>query len=253
MPGSEKPVDINCFFGTLDELRDFFGGVVVPEPEPPVVHTVTLELTPPPTVVTYAKIVIDNTDAHFITFTPAPVPTPDPEPEPEPVPTENLYRVAAERWSELHGGLSQPPAEGPLTQICSTSTKGGKYMNALDANWQAFIKMWNTQDTMAKITAPNYGPSQGINGNGKLVWNSLVWPSGSSVPNLVKVIGEAPGWKMIQTIMSPSASVTPMTHPWLFHRICDNRGNPVLVRGSFIICPIIGPAVWVPERALIKV
>ena len=168
----------------------------------------------------------------------------------------NLYRVAAERWSELHGQV-KPVDGGPLVQIASLSIKGGKVNFPLSTAWQAFIAKWNTPVTMAKICAPNFGPSQGIDPESKkLKWNYLVWPSSVAEPNLVNVLEISGTWALFETIPMtfPIPDIySPTSTPWLFHKVCDNKGNPVLANNAPIICPLFSAAFWVPLRALIEV
>ena len=167
----------------------------------------------------------------------------------------NLYRVAAERWPELHD-QDQPAGGGPLVQVASLSIKGGKVNFPLSTAWQEFIAKWNTPATLAKISAADFGPSQGIDPESKkLKWNYLLWPSGVTEPNLVNVLEIAGEWALFETIPMtfPIPDIyTPSSTPWLFHKVCDNRGNPVLVKTAPIICPLLGAAFWVPIRALIK-
>ena len=168
----------------------------------------------------------------------------------------NLYRVAAERWPELHG-QEQPVDGGPLTQVASSSIKGGKPSYPLSNAWQRYIAKWNTAIAMDKICAPDFGPSQGIDPvSTKLKWNYLVWPSGDSDPNMVNVLQIYGLWALFETIplTFPVPDIySPTSTPWLFHKVCDNKGNPVLVKDTPIVCPLFGVAFWVPLLALIKV
>jgi hypothetical protein len=181
----------------------------------------------------------------------------DQRPATPPPPAVNLYRVAAERWPELHG-QPKPPSGGPLVQVCSGSTKGGKFTGPLTKQWQNYILKWNTFYTMEKIRAKDYGPSQGVDPvSGKLKWNFLVWPCNADIPNpnMVNVIATSGVWSKIETIpleFSVPDKYSPTLTPWLFHNVCENTGNPVLVRGYPIVCPVLGAACWVPSRALIK-
>jgi hypothetical protein len=167
----------------------------------------------------------------------------------------NLYRVAAERWPELHG-QTRPPNGGPLVQVASDSIKGGKYIYPLDKVAQDYIRMWNNARGYAKIVAPDVGPSQGIDPlTGRLKWNYLVWPSVTNNPNTLKVVETLGDWCRFETIpyVFPVAKdINPTATPWLFHKMCDNMGNPFIVDGAYIILPIFGKACWVPSRALIK-
>jgi len=143
-----------------------------------------------------------------------------------------------------------------LTQVASLSIKGGKVTFPLSIAWQAVIAKWNTIETMAKISAPDFGPSQGIDAETKkLKWNYLVWPSGTAVPNLVNVLEIAETWALFETIplTFPVPEIySPTSTPWLFHKVCDNKGNPVLVHSAPIVCPLFSAAFWVPLQALIE-
>jgi lysozyme len=241
-----QSVDLNLYPGTQAEFYAEFG--IAPPPVDPPPDGAWLELlsvtgedgTKIPQVCVVNLSSVDWGPLR-LTIDQTPVVTPPPA-------VADLYRVAAELWPINHGGQEQPGDGGPLTQVASKSTKGGKYTNPLDTLWQNYIKSFNTPKAWDKIKAPDFGPSQGLNDKGKLKWNYLVWPGA----NVVRVLEIAGGWAKIETITTRNGGQTPDTHPWLFHRVCDNRGNPVLVQGAPIICPLIGAAVWVPMSALVK-
>jgi hypothetical protein len=223
-------------------------------------------ISPLPTQETQVIVTVNAVD-YPLTFTPAVPPT-----------ATNPYRVAAERWPELHAPQTKPREGGPLVQVASGSKKGGKFTGPLDSYWQNYIKKWNSAATWEKIAAPNYGPSQGIDPiSKKLKWNYLVWPSGTADMNVVNVLETVGEWSRFETIpmvslvsmiskMLPNGlssrlsgwfslslvTYSPTLTPWLFHKVCDNKGNPVLVSGVPIVCPLLGAASWLPNRALIK-
>lgn len=244
-------IDESIFNGTLAEFNARYLLDDTPTTPPPAIDQVVLKsVIPAPSVKTSITVTVNAKD-YALEFTPDTVPVPPPV---TPPPTTNLYRVASERWSELHG-MTVPPNNGPLTQVMSGTTKGGKYSSPLGGDAQAFIKKWNTLRTWEKIIAPDYGPSQGVDPDTlRLKWNYLAWPSNASANNVVKVVEISGDWARVETLILPAAAgVSPSTTPWLFHKVCDNRGNVILVDGSPIICPLLGGAVWIPLRALIKV
>ncbi len=245
-PAGSLSADLNYYNGSQQKFDAEFGLTPPPvDPPPGGAWLELLSVTGEDGTKIPTKCVVHLSSADWgpltLSIDQTPVVTPPPA-------VADLYRVAAELWPINHGGQEQPGDGGPLTQVASESTKGGKYTNPLDTLWQNYIKSFNTPKAWDKIKAPDFGPSQGLNDKGKLKWNYLVWPGA----NVVRVLEISGGWAKIETITTRNGGQTPDTHPWLFHRVCDNRGNPVLVQGAPIICPLIGAAVWVPMSALVK-
>lgn len=243
-------VDLNWYPGTQADFDKEFGLSIITPPEAgPVVtlERITVGGIEPPELlkvegrINGGPVIIWDVDQRAVV-------------SPPPAVDLNLYRVAAELWPLNHGGASSPAGGGPLTQTLSTTAKKAYFETSLSADWVKFIASFNTAATMAKITATNFGPSKGFNGAGKLRYIGLVWPSGPGV-NVVKVTEISGLWARIVGIpmgSGPDSFFTPASHPWLFHKVCDARGNPVLVQGAPIICPILGDSLWVPLSALVK-
>lgn len=246
LPGSTREIDVNVFFGTTKDLYDFFGTPQVVEPPADVItlKSVTVAGLVVPEVVTVTWTTGAGDVTQTIDQTPIVVPPPPPPGE-----TTNLYRVAAECWPITHAPLTKPGDGGPLTQPMSHTPKIAHETTALSVYWQNYIKLWNNAKGWEKISAPNFGPSKGFNDNGKLIYIGLVYPGANHV-NVLEIQGE---WARIQSIQAVSLTEDPIKTPWLFHRVCDNLGNPVLVDGKPIICPIIGGPWWVPMIALKRV
>ena len=97
----------------------------------------------------------------------------------------NLYIFSTESYWKR-------PGNGPLVTPTYTDTKTstGKEVT-LGKEWVDYFKRTNTQSTIAydRIIAPNWGPSKGINSNGKLIYNTLVYPG----RNIVKVTEKLTG------------------------------------------------------------
>jgi lysozyme len=170
-----------------------------------------------------------------------------------PVTTPNLYRVASEKWPITHAPLTEPPGGGPLTQTLSHTPKQVYTETPLNQTWQNYIQRWNDDRAMKKICAIDYGPSKGINNNGMLRYIGLVWPSNASQRNVVNVLEIQGTWARIESIpidgTADLSKYSPVLTPWLFHKVCDNKGNAVIQN---ITCPILGGPWWVPLAALVK-
>ena len=258
LPGNTRKMDVNVFYGPENELADYFGAAVAtpkpdpdpdpdPEPEPYIaMKSVKIGGTLVPGLLEVAFTVNGESSIQVIDQRPS---TPPP-----PKPSSNLYRVASEKWPVTHWPLTIPWGGGPLTQTLSHTTKKAYEETPLDAKWQAYIRRFNSEVSWKQIAAKDYGPSKGINGNGLLRYIGLVWPSNSVTNNLVKVLELSGEWARIDSIAIDGSrdlsQVNPVLTPWLFHLVCDNKGNPVTRR---IVCPILGGPWWVPRIALVLV
>jgi len=108
---------------------------------------------------------------------------------------------------------------------------------ALDASKQAFIKALNygNEDVWRLFTAPDVGPTKGINSNGNMIYIMAGWSG-----NVVNVIGRSGDWVKVECIdMSKGLpSVSNVNHektPHLVHRM-----TTVSASGNFIEYPVKG-------------
>lgn len=249
LPGTLRKIDVNIFYGTEQELAAYFqntGEIVIPPINSTGVKIKGIyngaNLVPQLLTVNYS---VDGTPyTQMIDQRPSGT---------NPPVTGNFYRVASEKWPITHAPLLVPPGGGPLTQTMSHTPKKAYEETPLNTFWQSYIKRWNSDVGWKKIAAIDYGPSKGINSNGMLRYIGLVYPSNSSTNNKVKVLEIYGEWARIESIpIDGSADLTkysPTLTPWLFHKVCDNKGNPLIQN---IICPILGGPWWVSLQALVK-
>jgi hypothetical protein len=247
-------LDCNLFYGSEEELAAYFGNVPETEPDP------NPNPDPEP-VVTFKKVSLGNTpingivtvtytlnNVEHMAFVDQRVTNP-----PNTTPSKNFYRVAAENWKFTHAPLKIPPNGGPLTQTMSHTPKTAYEETLLPIQWQQYIQRFNDERGWKKISAKDYGPSKGINGNGLLRYIGLVYPSNANQNNIVNVLEISGSWARIESIpidgTADLAKLSPHLTPWLFHMVCDNLGNPL---PQNIVCPILGGPWWVPLLALVK-
>ena len=117
------------------------------------------------------------------------------------------------------------PNKGPLvTPTYNTTKTSGAKDTILPAEWIRWLEVLNPNEkAMEKILSPNWGPTKGINGNGKLEFISLVYP-GRNVVSLERVTDGLDGnkWGVLHYIDAahvPPITMSPYDYPDLIHRV----------------------------------
>lgn len=109
-------------------------------------------------------------------------------------------------------------ANGPAIIAGSDAPKANHPTIALDDPAQTWLLAINNNDSdVWKLwTAPDVGPSKGINDNGKLIYIVAGWSG-----NIVKMIGRSGSWVKVESIPArlPYPTVNHKTAPWLVHKM----------------------------------
>jgi hypothetical protein len=167
----------------------------------------------------------------------------------------NAYRLPIANWQKIRKA-ERPPSQGPYTIRATQSTNffgmpkpGGGYMSLLNTQWADFIKAHNSVKAWERIAAPDYGPSQGYNGNGLLKYLSLAYPHPDNVVRVktVRLGVDGQSYALLETIpftSVPGANINPTDTPWLWHLVYNWGYMP-------IVCPLIG-VMWIPAAYLVK-
>lgn len=96
---------------------------------------------------------------------------------------------------------------------------------ALGIDWLRYLRRINTLKAYKHIIDKAWGPSKGINKQGKLIFISLLYPGPDNFVNVLEVVG---AWARIETLpvdRIPDGSITHETHPWLIHRVYMMNGK----------------------------
>lgn len=221
LPGTERDIDVNIFYGNEKALADYFlsyPGTTPVEPpiicEPPVVI-----VTPPePEVITPPSIPIFND------------------------PNSQLYIFSkASYWKR--------PTDGPLvTPTYDTTKSSGAKDTIVDQKWINLLSQWNPNPkSMGKILDPAWGPSKGINHNGKLMLIALIYPGRNvvSVKNLQTGL-DGEKWGELEYLDAnsvPGSEINYIDRPDIVHRVYgsntswswfDLASSPVVPILSFV-------------------
>jgi len=149
--------------------------------------------------------------------------TPDPDPI---IPTPET----------AHIGWLKPRyvANGPAIIAGSDAPKGNHPTIALGSSEQAYIKQINNNDTgvWRLFTAPDVGPTKGINSNGKMIYIVAGWSG-----NVVKIVARSGAWVKVESInlakgIPMPGAVNHIATPHLVHRM-----TTVNAKGQFISYP----------------
>ena len=174
----------------------------------------------------------------------------------------NLYYVDWTKWSALHDNMKRPPNLGPLTQYFSSTPKKGDNQLLLAQPMQDWIHGFNPGAAWDKFTAPNVGPTKGINGKGLMIFLMLGYPCRPTARHInyvrvSKIVHGVDGtdWGLIESI-SPDHIPGPEVIPdnpatsHLFHVMYDGLGQELPYTATI---PLLGRSVWCPMAALTKV
>ncbi|MBV5322629.1 MAG: SH3 domain-containing protein [Ilumatobacteraceae bacterium] len=175
LPGSNRDMDVNIFYGSEQELADYFGTSAGSAP------------TPVPVVPTMAYL------------------------KPRYIPSGPAIIAASDAPRANHPTISLGDAD--QAWICTLN-------NNDPAIWRLF-------------TAPDVGPTKGINSNGRMIYIPAGWSG-----NVVKIISRAAGWAKVESInlSLPRPIVSHDKTPHLVHRM-----TTVSVTGAFIGYPPSSP------------
>jgi hypothetical protein len=160
-----------------------------------------------------------------------------------------LYRFSREAYWER-------PRGGPLvTPTFDNPRKDDSKESALDFRWIDYLQRLNPDyKAFEKLIAPDWGPTKGINKNGKLRFIHLVYPG---YGNYVEIIRIENGFGMLRSLSL--TSIPNMIHNWisspnLIHKVygSNGKGTPDLLSHAPYV-PVLGDSRWVEMKWLERI
>jgi len=218
LPGTVRDIDVNLFFGTAQQLSDYF--LSVPQ------------------------------------GTPAPDPIPNPPPTPTPDPAEPVFEKSF-LYTFAANNFYRRPGNGPLTMPMSRQTKlGDNITRYLWAALRPTLLRLNYRhpDMLDLISAPDWGPSKGLDGP-YIRWIGLLWPGRNivKVGEVVDYKGEKWG-KVMGVALDKLSTLDQYDTPHLVHEVFDyhnTKGYGVRAKRTWV--PIMGGPWWAQMERLVSV
>jgi len=159
------------------------------------------------------------------------------------VPTASVEPPVLPAKSNLYvfssAALWERPGSGPLITSTFTLTKTTSTKEALlGAEWINYFKLTNLPKAFEKLIAWDWGPSKGINGNGKLIYNTAVYP-GRNIVKLRNTLtgidgqewGEVESWDTVNGL--PPSTINYIDSPHLVHTVYGGNNGTWFYLGDF--------------------
>jgi hypothetical protein len=158
-----------------------------------------------------------------------------------------------------HAAFWQRPAGGPLVTPTYNVTKtSGDKVALLGAEWQGYLRSTNSAAAYAKIVAKDWGPSKGINQNGMLILNALIYP-GRNVVRIVRTeIGlDGALWGLLDALPNgpiPGPETNFIDTPHLVHRVYGSNSKWTWFElSNSPAVPLVGSPRWVRMEWLLPI
>lgn len=151
----------------------------------------------------------------------------------------------------------QRPGAGPLIEPTFAQPKPGEKEVALDERWINYLRKLNPDKTAFKhIISEDYGPTKGINKNGKLRFIFLAYPGNVLAIDRIETV-RGDDWGLVHTLpltAIPSIAYNWVDHPHLIHKVygANSKGGLVSLPHAPYV-PILGNSRWIEMKWLWRI